>query len=333
MKKHKWGILTAGKMSAKFVKALKLLGNAELYAVGASDISKAKMFALKHGIKKYYGSYEELASDPEVEIIYIASPHSYHLEHTMLCLKNRKAVLCEKAFSLNASEVQTMIDEARKQNLFLMEALWSPFQPLYKKTKELLLKGKIGKLTHIDAKFGFQPPYDPSDRKYNLSLGGGSLLDIGIYPVHDVLYFMGVPDSVTAKATFTDLGVENSINIIFGFNDGRTAAVFSSFKSAVSIGCTLYGENGNLSFSRSRDMSQQLTFTVNGKTPVEFSFTPEGMGYLFEAEEVMRCVEQGKIESPVVPHSYSLQLMSILDKIRDAAGIVFPDRDNLAAGL
>jgi len=326
MKKHKWGILTAGKMSAKFVKALKLLDNVELYAVAARDISKAKMFAQEHGVKKYYGSYEELAADSEVEIIYIASPHSHHFEHTMLCLKNRKAVLCEKAFALNTSEVQAMIDEARRQNVFLMEALWPPFQPIYKKTKELLLKGEIGQLVHIDAKFGFQPPYDPSERKFNLALGGGSLLDIGIYPVHDVLYFMGVPDNITAKATFTDLGVENSINIIFGFNDGRTAAVLSSFKAAAGIGCTLYGENGNLSFSRGRDMSQRLTLAVNGKTPVDFSFTPEGMGYHFEAEEVMKCIEQGKIESPVVPHSYSLQLMSILDKVRDAAGIVFPEK-------
>ena len=333
MKKHKWGILTAGKMSAKFVKALKLLENAEPYAVGARDISKAKLFAQEHGIKKYYGNYEELATDPEVEIIYIASPHSHHFEHTMLCLKNHKAVLCEKAFSLNAYEAKVMIDEAQRQNVFLMDALWPPFQPIYKKTKELLLKEEIGKLVHIDAKFGFQPPYDPYDRKFNLSLGGGSLLDIGIYPVHDVLYFMGVPDNITAKATFTDSGAENSINIIFGFNNGQTAAVLSTFKATVGIGCTLYGENGNLSFSRGRDMSQQLTLTVNGKTPVEYSFIPEGMGYHFEAEEVMKCIEQGKIESSVVPHSYSLKLMSILDEVRDAAGIVFPDRDNLTAKL
>jgi len=326
MKKHKWGILTAGKMSAKFVRALNLLENVELCAVAARDISKAKQFATEYGIKKYYDSYEELASDCEVEIIYIASPHSYHFEHTMLCLKNRKAVLCEKAFSLNAYEVQTMINEARKQNVFLMEALWSSFQPIYKKTKELLLKGEIGQLVHIDAKFGFQPPCDPSERKFNLALGGGSLLDIGIYPVHDVLHFMGVPDTITAKATFTDFGVENSINAIFGFNDGRTATVLSTFKVDTGIGCTLYGEKGSLSFSRGRDMSQQLTLNVNGKTPVNFSLIPEGMGYHFEAEEVMRCIEEGKIESPVVPHSYSLELMSILDKIRDAAGIIFPDR-------
>ena len=326
MKKHKWGILTAGKMATKFVNALKLLDNAELYSVGARDMSKAKLFAQEHGIKKYYGSYEELAADPEVEIIYVASPHSYHFEHTMLCLKNRKAVLCEKAFSLNASEVKIMIEEAHKQNVFLMEALWPPFQPLYKKTKELLQQGKIGRLVHLEAKFGFQPPYNPSDKKFNPALGGGSLLDIGIYPVHDVLYFMGVPDNVTAKASFTDSGVEQSINVIFGFDDGRMATVFSSFQAIADIGCTLYGENGNLSFSRGRDMSQKLLLSINEKTPEEFSFIPDGMGYQFEAEEVMRCVEQGKIESAMVPHSHSLKLIGMLDKIRDTAGIVFPVR-------
>jgi predicted dehydrogenase len=327
MKKYKWGVLTAGKMSAKFVNALKLLGNAELYAVGARDLARAKVFAQEHGFKKSYGSYQELAADPDVEVIYIASPHSHHFEHTMLCLQNHKAVLCEKAFSLNLSEAQAMIDEARRQNVFLMEALWPPFQPMYQKTKDLLQQGEIGKLIHLSARFGFQPPYDPVDRKYNLALGGGSLLDIGIYPVHDILYFMGVPDAITAKATFSPTGSEDSIQIIFGFQDGRTATAFSSFQVNAGIGCTLYGENGNLSFSRGRDMSQQLSLAVHGKTPEDYALNPQGMGYHYEAEEMMRCMEQGKIESPVVPHSYTLQLMSLLDRIREEAGIVFPDRD------
>ncbi|MDR2888027.1 MAG: Gfo/Idh/MocA family oxidoreductase [Bacteroidales bacterium] len=324
MKKYKWGILTAGKMSAKFVRALKLLHNAELYAVGARDISRAKLFAGEHGIKKYYGSYEELAADTDVDIIYIASPHASHFEHTMLCLKNRKAVLCEKAFALDTAEAAAMIEEAHRQNVFLMDALWPPFQPVYRQTKDLLLKGEIGRLIHIDARFGFQAPYDAADRKFNLMLGGGSLLDIGIYPVNDILYFMGTPDSVTAKATFAGSGAEHSINIIFGFNSGQTASVFSSFRVSAGIECTLYGENGNLVFSRGRDMSQRLTLAVNGKKPEEHSFIPEGMGYHYEAAEVMRCLDEGKTESPAVPHSYSLALMNILDRVRSEAGIVFP---------
>jgi predicted dehydrogenase len=327
MKKYKWGILTAGKMSAKFVKALKLLENTELYAVGARDESSAKSFAGEYGLKKSYGSYEELATDPEVDIIYIASPHSHHYEHTMLCLRNKKAVLCEKAFSLTSREVQSMIDESKKQGVFLMEALWPPFQPIYQKTREILNSGNAGSLVHLDARFGFQPPYDPADRKFNLSLGGGSLLDIGIYPVNDVLYFMGVPDEVTAKASFTGSGAEHSICIIFGFNDGRKATVFSSFRAAAGISCTLYCEKGNIVFSRARDMSQRLNVSLNGLEPEEFSMIPEGMGYQYEAAEVMKCLDEGKTESTYVTHSYSLNLMKTLDRVRQAAGIIFPGRD------
>ncbi len=128
-KKYKWGILAPGKMAAKFTEGLKLLDNAELYAVGSRDFGRAETFAKLYGFKKYYGSYEELAADKDVDVIYIASPHSLHFEHTMLCLKNQKAVICEKAFALNATEVEEMIGEAKLRNVFLMEALWPPFQP------------------------------------------------------------------------------------------------------------------------------------------------------------------------------------------------------------
>jgi len=327
MKRYKWGILTAGKMSAKFTRALRLLDNAELYAVAARDSERAKHFADEFGFKIFYSGYEELASDPEVDIIYIASPHSHHFEHTMLCLKYRKAVLCEKAFSLNSREVQCMIDESRKKGVFLMEALWPPFQPIYRKTREVLQDGEAGRLVHLDARFGFQPPFDKNDRKYNLALGGGSLLDIGIYPVIDVLYFMGVPDEVSARASFTETGSEHSICITFAYSDGRMATVYSSFRTAAGIGTTLYCEKGNLLFSRGRDMSQRLSVSLNGQESREYSLLPDGMGYQFEAAEVMKCLDEGRIESEVVPHAFSLNLMKTLDRIRNSAGILFPGRD------
>jgi predicted dehydrogenase len=222
-KKYKWGILAPGKMSAKFTKGLKLLDNVELYAVGSRDAERAKQFAKEFGFKKSYGSYEELAMDPELEIVYIASPHSHHREHTLLCLKHKKAVICEKAFALNAVEVREMIREAATQEVFLMEALWPPFQPIYRKTREILQTGIPGKIIHMNARFSFQTPFDPVDRKFNLALGGGSLLDIGIYPVIDALNFMGVPSQVMAKASFSPTGSENSITKIFGYDDGRRA--------------------------------------------------------------------------------------------------------------
>jgi len=326
-KKYKWGILAPGKMSAKFSDGLKLLDNVELYAVGSRDKTRAENFAREYGYKKFYGSYEELANDNEVDIIYIASPHSHHLEHTMMCLKNKKAVICEKAFALNSSEVKTMIREAEKQKVFLMEALWPPFQPLYIKTKEFLESGEPGEIIHLNARFSFQAPFIPTDRKFNLELGGGSLLDIGIYPVIDALYFLGVPSEILAKASFTETGSEDTISIIFSYKDGRMATLFSSFRTNGDIGCDLLCENGNLYFSRMRDMSQQLIVDINDKDRKEYSLLPEGMGYYFEAIEVMKCLDEGKLQSDVVPHSFSLDLMKTLDRIRHKAGIVFPGRD------
>ncbi len=326
IRKYKWGILAPGKMSAKFTKGLKLLDNVELHAVGSRDAKRATQFAAEFGFKRSYGSYEELAADKEVEIIYVASPHSHHFEHVMLCLKNRKAVICEKSFALNSVEAEVMIAEAKKQKVFLMEALWPPFQPIYIKTKEVIDSGAAGRILHLNARFGFQAPYDPSDRKFNLALGGGSLLDIGIYAVIDALWFMGVPDEITAVASFAATGSEDSISIIFRYNDGRMATLYSSFRTAAGIGCDLLCENGNVTFSRARDMSQCLTVALNGKEKLEYSLLPDGMGYQFEAAEVMNCLDEGRLESSVVTHDFTLNLMKTLDRIRKAAGIVFPGR-------
>lgn len=325
--KYKWGILAPGKMSAKFARGLKLLENVDLYAVGSRDINRARQFAEEFSFKKAYGSYEELAADEEVDIIYVASPHSYHHDHVMLCLKNRKAVLCEKAFALNCREADEMLDEARRQKVFLMEALWPPFQPLYIKTKEILQHGDAGKILHLDARFSFQAPFNATDRKYNLALGGGSLLDIGIYTVIDALWFLGVPDEVIAKAAFSETGSEESVSIIFRYIDGQMATLYSSFRTAAGIGCDLLCEKGNLFISRGRDMSQKLCVALNGQEKIEYSLLPDAMGYHYEAIEVMKCLDEGKTESTIVPHSFTRDLMRTLDRIRGAAGIVFPGRD------
>ena len=324
MKKYKWGILAPGKMSAKFTNGLKILENAELYAVGSRDIERAKKFAHDHGFKKYYGSYEELAGDPDVEIIYIASPHSFHHAHTLLCLRNGKNVICEKAFALNSRQVDEMISEARRQNLFLMEALWPPFQPFYKKAHEILGSGILGDIIHLHGWFSFQPPYDPADRKYNPELGGGSLLDIGIYPVIDALTFLGVPDDIKTEALFSPTGSEESITVLFRYGRGKMADLYSSFRTNEGIGCKLLCEKGNMIVSRGRDMNQRVILELHGSNPEEFVFRPDAMGYHSEAAEVMNCLDKGLKESQVVPLSFSRDLIRTLDRIRNDAGITFP---------
>jgi predicted dehydrogenase len=327
MKKYKWGILAPGKMSVKFTKGIKLLENAELYAVGSRDLQRAKSFAEEYGFTKYYGSYEELVADPHLEIVYIASPHSFHREHTLLCLKNSKHVICEKAFAINFPEVEEMIGEARKQNLFLMEAIWPPFQPFYKKAAEIIESGILGRIIHLYGYFSFIPPYDPDDRKFNLSLGGGSLLDIGIYPVIDALTYMGVPDEIKASAAFSPTGSEESLSAILYYKDGRMASIYSSFKTNTGIGCDILCEKGNMTVSRGRDMNQRVVLSLHGQEKQEFVFSPRAMGYHSEAEEVMKCLDEGRTESSVVPLSFSIDLIKTLDRIRNDAGIIFPGLD------
>ncbi len=325
MKKiYKWGIMAPGRMAVKFANGLKLAGNAELYAVASRNPERAAKFAKDLGFRKYYGSYDQLVNDPEVDIIYIASPHSAHREQTLLCLRNNKAVLCEKAFALNSREAEEMIDEAVKRKVFLMEALWPPFQPYYKKGKEIIETGNLGRIHHLNGYFSFIPPFDPADRKFDVNLGGGSLLDIGIYPVIDVLTYMGVPDEVKAFASFGPTGSEESITAIFSFIDGRLASIYSSFKTNVGIGCDISCDKGNLTLSRGRDMNQRVIMGLHGKEKETFVFSPPGLGYHWEADHVMKCLDEGLTESPFVPLSFSLDLMKTLDRIRKAAGIVFP---------
>lgn len=325
-KKYKWGILAPGKMAAKFTEGLKMLENAELYAIGSRDKARAEKFANDHGFRKYYGSYEELVSDPEVEIIYIASPHSHHHDQVIMCLKNRKAVLCEKAFALDSKEVEGMIEESQKQDVFLMEALWPPFQPYYKKAHEILESGILGKIIHLNGYFSFNPPFNPDDRKFSLALGGGSLYDIGIYPVIDILTFMGMPQDIKAFASFSETGSEESVSALFRFSNDRIASIYSSFKTNIGIGCDILCENGNLTASRGRDMNQRVILSIHGKEKETFVFNPPALGYHWEAEEVMRCLDLGLKESPVVPLSFSLNLMKTLDGIRKAAGIRFTEK-------
>jgi predicted dehydrogenase len=220
-----------------------------------------------------------------------------------------------------------MITEAKHQNVFLMEALWPPFQPYYKKANEILTSGVLGKIIHLSAYFSFNPPFDPADRKFNVALGGGSLLDIGIYPVIDALAFISVPDEIKAMASFGETGTEESISAIFKYNDGRMATAYSSFKTNTGIGCDILCEKGNLSISRGRDMNQRVILGLQGKEKETFVFSPPALGYHWEAEEVMNCLDKGLTESPVVPLSFSRNLINTLDRIRNSAGIVFPGRD------
>lgn len=326
MKAYNWGILGTGNIAKKFTRALMLLDNAHLQAVGSRDKSKAEAFASEYGFRNSYGSYEELVADPGVEIVYISSPHSHHLEHTLLALQNGKHVICEKPMSLNASEVEIMIAEARQNGLFLMEALWPPFQPSYLKAGEILESGKMGRLLHMRGKFAFISSYDPDLRTYDIQLGGGALLDIGIYPIMDILRYMGEPASISAASVLSPTGADESTSAIFRFGDGRLAEAYCSFGNMGGVSTEFNCEKGNLILTRGRDRSQHLIIEFPEDTDDRI-FTPPAMGYQYEAMEVMSCLDRGLTESSVVPLSFTLTLARTLDAIRGITGIVYPGRD------
>lgn len=326
-KSYNWGILGPGKIAHRFTEGLKLLDNAVLHAVGSRDAERAANFAKQYGYRKHYGSYKELASDPDLDIVYIASPHSHHMEHTLMCLEGGKSVICEKAFAINSKEVERMIALAREKDLFLMEALWPPFQLSYIKGKEVLQSGELGELVSIRSYFAFKPPYEPEKRLYNKTLGGGVLLDIGIYPVIDALTFFGEPDTIATACTFDKSGADDNIDILFAYTNGKSASLFASLKAETGVGTDLICESGIISFRRKSDGSQYTIVEKSGSKKEVFMYNPPARGFNLEAKELMERLDMGKKESSIVPLSFSRMLINTLDRIRADAGIVYSDRD------
>jgi predicted dehydrogenase len=325
MKKYNWAILGCGKIAEKFATDLKHLENARLYAASSRSISRAESFAREFGFERAFGSYEEMVMDPEVDVVYIATPHSHHMRHAVLCLDHKKAVLCEKAFAINEAEVKAMIAASQKNKTFLMEAFWTIFQPKFKKVLELASDPELGKLKFVKSDFMFNPEVDPEKRLYNIELGAGSLLDIGIYPIFRSLVLLGEPDEIKTMPQLLDSGVEESIFMLFGYKNGSMAALTSSFAAFSKNETELCFEHGYIKFERDHDVP--ILMHKNG---VESSIKVDagvGMGYELEASHVMECLDQGLTESPVLPLKFSLNLMRVMDAVRKEAGIVFPGHD------
>jgi predicted dehydrogenase len=324
MKKQiNWGIIALGKIAHKFAADLSLVKNANLLAVASRDATKSKVFAEKHKAEKYYGSYEELAKDSSVDVVYIASPHSFHFEHAKLCLENGKHVLCEKPMGMNAGQIKELIKIARSNNLFLMEALWTRFIPSFIKCKELIDKGKIGKIEHIQADFGFKVDAPPEGRLLNSELGGGALLDIGIYPVFLALTIIGTPDEIQAHSFLGPTGTDMNTSILFQWNKEKILANLScSFNTNTPVEAVISGTEGRIKLHRSWHNPTAVELIRNEKSKW-FKFKEPGNGYEYEIIEVQKCLEADSIESKVYSLQNSLDLHTTLDRIRQKTGLKY----------
>lgn len=325
---YNWGILAPGNIARKFAGELQELDNARIYAVGSRNAERANEFAKSFGAKHSYDNYNDLVADPEVDIIYIASPHAFHTEHALLCMNNKKPVLCEKALGINLSEVELIMKSARENDVFFMEAFTVPHQPSYQEAKLIINSGELGKVKYIQGWFGFnKSPYDNLHRLLNPNLGGGALLDIGLYPVFDTLYFLGEPNQIIAKAEFAETGVDQSISVRFDYSNGLSASIFASFMAASGVGTDIFCEKGTLHLRRLNAVDQWLEIEKQGSEPKRLKWDEKACGLKLEAIEAMRCLDENRLQSNIMSHSMSLSLIKTLDKIRKEAGIIYLGKD------
>ena len=325
MKNIKWGILGCGGIAHKFAQALQHTEGAILYAAAARDGERASNFARQWGFEKPVEGYKALVADPEVDIVYIATPHSYHYAHTRLCLEAGKHVLCEKPFTVNAGQLRNLITLAQSKQLFMMEALWSKFLPGIIKTKELVDSDVIGKSIVMDVNFGIHFPYDVEHRIYNPLLAGGALLDLGIYPLFLSLYLFGKPRVVKAHAVLNENKIDLTTSIITQSKSGTLSNLNTTTQANTPVTASISGTNGSIELGAWWFTPVDINVRVNGKEDNILPFPPIINGYEYEAMEVISCLNEGKTESDIMPFSFSIMLLEQMDEIRKITGITYPD--------
>ena len=316
----KWGIIGAGKIATKFATDLNTVPNSRLYAIASRNLEKAKVFGQEFNADIAYGSYEELVLDSNIDAIYIATPHSFHKAHTLLCLNHKKPVLCEKPFAMNLHEVEEMIQLSKQNNTLLMEAMWTIFLPHYQYVLELIKNKHFGDVLKLEADFGFHPTYDETSRVFDKSVGGGSLLDIGIYPVFASLSSLGKPNTIEANGEFFSSGADSKCDIIFHY-DNVKAFLKSTFLEETNTEAIFHCENGIIKINgRFHEPTSVSIIDNHGNSELK-NFNYETIGYSYEIEHFNQLIRNGKTESDVMTFDKSRLLIGTLDKIRELIGL------------
>lgn len=316
-----WGIIGLGKIAKVFASDLMLAKEAKLYAVASRETEKAAAFREEFPCEASYGSYEELVQDPTIDIVYIATPHTYHFANTLMCLKHGKAVLCEKPLAISLEEEEILYQEAKTRKLFLMEAMWIRFMPATEKLIELVNEGAIGQIYSLHADFGFRAIMHPEHRLFNKQLGGGALLDIGIYPIYLSLLLLGRPDRIQAMARMSNTAVDSLCAMLFGYEHNAIASLESTIEADTPTEAHIYGNEGKIILHSRFHQSQRLSLYQHGALSEVFELPFRGNGYIHEIEEVNRCWLNGQTESPKHTLSTSLKLIEVIDSVKEEIGL------------
>jgi len=317
----RWGILSTGGIAEKFTEDLRLLPEAEVLAVGSRTPAAAKAFADRYGIPRAYGSWRELAADDDLDVIYVATPHNAHHEAALICVDAGRGVLCEKPLTLDAARARELIGAAEAGGVFFMEAMWTRCLPAVRRAVDLVRDGAIGEPTTVHASFGLAGPFAPEHRLRNPDLGGGALLDLGIYPVTFAHLMLGAPDEIRAWARIGPEGTDENTGMVFGYASGAVAALTCGIVGGTSNTATVTGTAGRIEFPPSFHHPRQITLYRAGAEPEVLEFDFDGGGYQIEAAEVHRCLRAGLVESPLVPWATTIEIMDILDAVRRQIGV------------
>ncbi|MEV7005895.1 Gfo/Idh/MocA family oxidoreductase [Streptosporangium sp. NPDC051022] len=320
----KWGILATGGIAATFTEDLRLLPDAEVVAVGSRARETAGAFADRYGIPRAHGSWAELAADEDVDIVYVANTQNAHREAVLTCLKAGKAVLCEKAFTLNAAEAAELVDVAAEHGLFLMEAMWMRCNPAIRRIVELLGEGAVGPVEAVHADFGISVSVGPGHRLRDPAQGGGALLDLGVYPISFANLVLGAPERVQSWARLTPEGVDENTGVLLGHPGGAVALLSCGMTTDGPVTASISGRLGRIEIPHLFFRPSTFTLHRTGAEPETFHVPYEGTGMVHEAAEAMRCLREGLLESPLVPWRSTLEVMRVMDEVRGQIGVRFP---------
>ncbi|MEE6260236.1 Gfo/Idh/MocA family protein [Plantactinospora sonchi] len=323
----RWGILGTGWMAGRFVEDLRRLPDAEVVAVGSRTRAGAERFATRYAIPRAHDGWPALVADDRVDVVYVATPHAIHYDAVRLALDAGRAVLCEKPFTVNAGQTVDLVARARAGGLFLMEAMWLRCVPAIRRLVELVGDGTIGVPRLVQADFGLVGPVDPGHRLRDPALGGGALLDLGIYPVTLAHLLLGVPASIGALGTLTPYGVDESTGMLFGYPDGGLATLTCSIGADTPWTAAVCGSAGRIELGRG--FFRPSTFRVyrDGVEPRIVDVPYDGEGFVHEAVEVMRCLREGRTESPLVTLADTMAVLRIMDAVRSRIGVRYPADD------
>lgn len=320
----RWGILGTGKIAGLFAQGLRHAKGARLVAVGSRSQHGAEAFGGRYAVPRRHDSYAKLAADPEVDVIYIATPHSRHHDNALLCLEHDKAVLCEKPFTIHAAQAEVVIAAARERNLFLMEAMWTRFVPAMVRLRELLAAGVIGDVRMVGADFGVRARLDPASRLFDPNLGGGALLDLGVYAVSLASMILGTPTEITGFAELGETGVDEQGGMVLRYRNGRLATLMTAATTMMPCEATIMGTDGFLRLHHGWFRGSRMTLQQPDRDPREIDVPTAGNGYHYEAEEVGRCLAAGRTESAVMPLRETLQIMRTMDELRRQWKLRYP---------